>query len=107
MPTGSTPAVEITEEAPSPGGITVLVADKFEQAGLDNLQSRGCLVQFDPDLAGKSLEAAIDQHDPGVLVVRSTKVPATVLDNAGRHSLVVRAVRRDDHYAWSSPISPT
>ncbi len=91
MATGSTPAVEVTVEPPASGGITVLVADKFEQAGLDNLQSRGCQVQFDPGLTGESLEAAIQQHDPGVLVVRSTKVPATVLENAGRLSLIVRA----------------
>ncbi len=91
MPIGSTPAVEITEEAPDPGGLTVLVADKFDQAGLDDLQSHGCQVQFEPDLIGESLEAAIRQHDPGVLVVRSTKVSAAAIQNAGRLSLIVRA----------------
>ncbi len=91
MATGSKPAVEITEKSPGPDGITVLVADKFEQAGLDDLQSCGCRVQFEPNLIGESLEAAIRQHDPGVLVVRSTKVSAGALQNARRLSLIVRA----------------
>ncbi len=91
MTTGSTPAVQITEQPPGPGGIMVLVADKFEQAGLDDLQSRGCRVQFEPDLIGESLEAAIRQHDPGVLVVRSTKVSAAALQSADHLSLIVRA----------------
>ena len=92
MPTDPTAAaIEATPEAPDPGGLTVLLADKFEQACLDGLRSHGCTVQFDPELAGDSLRAAILQHDPDVLVVRSTTVSAAALENVERLSLVVRA----------------
>ena len=92
MPTGPTPtAIKTAPETPGPGALNVLLADKFDAAGLDDLRSHGCTVQFDPELAGESLQAAILRHDPDVLVVRSTTVPAAALENALRLSLIVRA----------------
>ncbi len=68
-----------------------LIADKFEQAGLDGLQSLGCDVHFDPDLTADTLPAAIIKHDPDVLIVRSTKVRAEAVEVAGKLSLITRA----------------
>ena len=68
----------------------VLVADTFEQSGIDGLKAAGCDVVYQPDLAGDALAAAIGGSRADVLVVRSTKVTAPMLD-AGRLSLVVRA----------------
>jgi len=68
----------------------VLVADKFEQSGLDGLAAAGCEVLCEPGLADDALVAAIAEYRPDVLVVRSTKVNAAMLD-AGPLSLVVRA----------------
>ena len=68
----------------------VLVADKFEKSGLDDLKAAGCDNVFEPDLADDGLAEAIRASQADVLVVRSTKVTAAMLD-AGRLSLIVRA----------------
>ena len=68
----------------------VLIADKFEKSGIDGLQAAGCDVISDPDLEDEALREAIGKTGADVLVVRSTKVTAPMLD-AGRLSLVVRA----------------
>jgi D-3-phosphoglycerate dehydrogenase / 2-oxoglutarate reductase len=68
----------------------VLVADKFEQSGLDGLKAAGCDVVYQPDLADQSLSDAIRTSQADVLVVRSTKVTEPMLD-AGALSLIVRA----------------
>ena len=68
----------------------VLVADKFEQSGLDALKAAGCDVIFEPDASGDALVAAIKKTQAPVLVVRSTEVTDVMLD-AGSLSLVVRA----------------
>ncbi len=92
MTTGSTPAaIESVPDDPGQGSLKVLLADKFEQPGLDDLRSHGCTVQFDPELTGESLRRAILQHEPDVLVVRSTKVSAAALENGDPLSLIVRA----------------
>jgi D-3-phosphoglycerate dehydrogenase len=70
--------------------VKVLVADKFEQSGLDGLGAAGCDVVYEPDLKDDGLTAAIRASGADVLVVRSTKVTAPMLD-AGRLALVVRA----------------
>lgn len=70
--------------------IKVLVADKFEQSGLDALKAAGCEVIFEPDASGDSLVAAIKQSQAPVLVVRSTQVTEAMMD-AGALSLIVRA----------------
>ncbi|MCS7191331.1 MAG: hypothetical protein NZ843_07000, partial [Fimbriimonadales bacterium] len=68
----------------------VLVADKFEQSGLEGLKSLGCQVIYDPSLKEDALVDAIRMHNPEVLVVRSTRVTAPMLE-AGALSLVIRA----------------
>src|SRR6267142_5367813 len=68
----------------------VLVADKFEKSGIDGLKAAGCEVVYEPDLKEDSLTQAIASSGAEVLVVRSTKVSAPMLD-AGRLALIVRA----------------
>jgi D-3-phosphoglycerate dehydrogenase / 2-oxoglutarate reductase len=70
--------------------VNVLVADKFEQSGLDGLQAAGCHVVYQPDLKDEKLADAIKETGADVLVVRSTVVSAAMLE-AGTLSLVVRA----------------
>ena len=68
----------------------VLVADKFEKSGLEGLRALGCDVIYEPDATDTALAAAVARSGASVLVVRSTQVPAAVLD-AGPLALIVRA----------------
>jgi len=70
--------------------VKVLVADKFEQSGIDGLKAAGCDVLYQPDLKDEALAQALRDTSADVLVVRSTAVNATMLE-AGSLSLVVRA----------------
>ena len=68
----------------------ILIADKFEKSGIEGLQAAGCEVVFEPDLKDETLTEAVRTSGADVLVVRSTKVTAAMMD-AGRLSLIVRA----------------
>jgi D-3-phosphoglycerate dehydrogenase / 2-oxoglutarate reductase len=68
----------------------VLIADKFEQAGVDGLKAAGCDVLYQPDLKDEALTQALQQSGASVLVVRSTNVTGPMLE-ASALSLVVRA----------------
>jgi D-3-phosphoglycerate dehydrogenase len=68
----------------------VLVADQFERSGLDGLAAAGCEVVVDPSLADDALVAALRTSRAEVLVVRSTKVTAAMMDG-GALALIVRA----------------
>ncbi len=68
----------------------ILVADKFEQSGLDALLAAGCDVVSQPDLKDDALKQAIRDTEADVLVVRGTTVTGPMLE-AGSLSLVVRA----------------
>ena len=54
----------------------ILIADKFEKAGVDGLKALGCEVVSVPDAGVDGIPAALETHKPDVLIVRSTKVPA-------------------------------
>ena len=68
----------------------ILIADKFPESGQADLKQAGLEVVYDPDVKDDSLVAAIKSSGADVLVVRSTKVTAEMLE-AGRLSLVIRA----------------
>lgn len=68
----------------------VLIADKFEQSGIDGLKAAGCEVLYRPDLKDDALTQAVRETAADILVVRSTSVTAPMLE-AGVLSLVVRA----------------
>ena len=57
----------------------VLIADKFEQSGLDGLQALGCETSYQADLKDDALTEAIRQTAPDVLIVRGTKVTEPML----------------------------
>jgi D-3-phosphoglycerate dehydrogenase len=69
----------------------VLVADKFEAAGLQGLAALGCEVLYEPSLEGESLGRRLEEARPEVLVVRSTKVTAGEIGRAASLALIVRA----------------
>jgi len=69
----------------------VLVADAFQSNGIEHLKAIGCNVEFDPSLQGDSLKDAISEKNPDILVVRSTRVTAEMMDASDRLSLIIRA----------------
>lgn len=68
----------------------VYIADKFEQSGRERLAASGCKVLYQPGTKDEALVQALAQHQPEVLVVRSTRVTAAML-SSGALKLVVRA----------------
>lgn len=71
--------------------MNILVADKFEAFGLEALKSMGCTVANEPGIGTEKLPEALGRVKPDVLVVRSTKVPASVIEGAKGLRLIVRA----------------
>ena len=71
--------------------MTILIADAFSDDARETLASTGHAVVYDPSLAGDTLAGALAEHDPDVLVVRSTKVAEAHLDAGRALELVVRA----------------
>ncbi len=69
----------------------ILVADKFEASGLAGLRETGSEVLYEPDLKDDALGARLGETSADVLIVRSTKVTAPILEAARGLSLVVRA----------------
>ena len=69
----------------------VLVADKFEDAGLAGLKALGCEVLYEPKLEGDALGARLGETRAEVLVVRSTMVGAAEIEKGTGLALIVRA----------------
>lgn len=69
----------------------VLIADKFEQSGIDGLEALGCEVVSEPSMTAEALPDAIAAHDPEVLIVRSTKVREPAIEGGKSLKLIVRA----------------
>jgi D-3-phosphoglycerate dehydrogenase / 2-oxoglutarate reductase len=68
----------------------VLIADKFEQSGIDGLKAANCDVVYQPDLKDEALASAIRDGGADILIVRGTPVTAAMLEG-GSLSLIVRA----------------
>jgi len=68
----------------------VLIADKFEQSGIDGLNAASCAVVYQPDLKDAALATAIRESGADILIVRGTPVTAAMLEG-GSLSLIVRA----------------
>ncbi len=68
----------------------ILVADKFEKSGLDGLKAIGAEVLYEPDLKDDLLATRLTESAAKVLVVRSTKVTATMIEGSSL-SLIIRA----------------
>ena len=69
----------------------LLIADKFERVGVDGLKELGCTIVHRPDLTAEELPAAIAAEDPGILVVRGTKVSAAAIQAGKSLGLIIRA----------------
>ncbi len=69
----------------------VLLADKLSDQVLSLLNTAGLTVINEPSLSGDALTAALGQHAPHVLVVRSTKVLAADIAASSALELIVRA----------------
>ena len=81
----------VATESTAIDGPCVLIADSFDESGIQTLRAIGCEVHIDPSLDGTSLPEAVRSHQPSVIIVRSTKVPKAVFDAAEQLELVVRA----------------
>ena len=62
----------------------VLIADNFEQTGIDSLKAAGCEVVYQPDLKDDGLTRAIRDVAADVLVVRGTSVTASIPSSSRR-----------------------
>ena len=69
----------------------VLVADKFSESGMASMTAAGHEVVSDPSLNGEALRDALAAERPQVLIVRSTKVGAEMMDANSNLELIVRA----------------
>lgn len=69
----------------------ILIADKFEKSGIEGLKKLGCEVLSEPDLGVDGIPAALERIQPQILVVRSTKVPASTIAKADSVKLIIRA----------------
>src|SRR5438552_17615718 len=70
--------------------MNVLVADKFEKAGLEGLGQLGS-VTYEPGAGAEGLAAALARVRPQVLVVRSSRVPRAALEGAPGLKAIIRA----------------
>jgi len=69
--------------------VHVLIADKFEQSGIDGLKQLGCDVRFEPDLKDQALADAVRDSGAEILIVRSTKVTDAMMHPTLK--LIIRA----------------
>ncbi|MCF7792179.1 MAG: hypothetical protein K9M56_09310 [Victivallales bacterium] len=67
----------------------ILIADKFQEAYLDGLNSLGHDVTLEPGLTVTDLPGRINGYD--VLIVRSTKVTKEVIEASDSLNLIIRA----------------
>ncbi len=71
--------------------MNVLIADKFEAVGIEALKKLGCEIKQDADLSDDSLASELATGNAEILIVRSTKVTAEMIDKASSLKLIIRA----------------
>src|ERR1043165_5751815 len=69
----------------------VLVADKFDAAGIEAMTVAGATVLCEPAAGASGLGVALARHAPEVLIVRSSTVAAEAIRSAPRLRGIVRA----------------
>ncbi len=69
----------------------ILIADKFEDSGLEELKKIADEVVREPELKEDTLTKRITEFDPDVLIVRSTKVQPEQFNAARALKVVIRA----------------
>lgn len=71
--------------------MNILIADKFENEGIQGLKALGCEVASKTGLDAAGITQAIADTKAQVLIVRSTKVPAAVIKASPGLKLIIRA----------------
>lgn len=79
------------EERDYTPAMKILIADKFEQSGLEGLKNLGVEVVYEPSLGTDGLAGMAAKEQPSLLIVRSTKVPAPVVAELGSVRTIIRA----------------
>jgi len=69
----------------------ILIADKFEAVGIEQLKQITEQVVCEPGLKDAALTGRVAEFDPNILIVRSTKVSADTLKAGKQLKLVIRA----------------
>ena len=68
-----------------------LIADKLEKQGLEGLNALGVQVSYQPELGDDPLRRAVAELDPDILIVRSKKVTAPVIEAGRSLKMILRA----------------
>ena len=71
--------------------MTILVADNIADVGISTLKKAGHTVFVEATLEGDALVNALTEHEPQVLIVRSTRVMPAALEASPNLGLIVRA----------------
>jgi D-3-phosphoglycerate dehydrogenase len=79
------------------GPAKVLVCDPLAKPGLDALRGLGCTVMNDPALTEETLERAVRDTAPDVLVTGTTPVSAAAIEASPRLSMIVVAGTSVEH----------
>ncbi len=69
----------------------ILIADKFQASGIEELRAMGCEVVSQPDTSPEQMAAAVTAIDPDILIVRGTKVPGEAIRAGQKLSVIIRA----------------
>tara|TARA_Y100000589_G_scaffold209624_2_gene197696 strand:+ start:5103 stop:6350 length:1248 start_codon:yes stop_codon:yes gene_type:complete len=69
----------------------ILIADAFQNEGIEALRSMGCTVHAEADLTTADLPARLAECRPDILLVRSTKVDHACIEASDSLSLILRA----------------
>ncbi len=69
----------------------VLIADKFPEKGIEKIKELGCDLNYKPELKDDSLLDELKNNPYEVLIVRSTKVTAEMIEASPELSLIIRA----------------
>lgn len=69
----------------------ILVADKMEPWGLDQLKGLADEVHFDPALKDDALRQCFSEFNPNIVIVRSTKINADAMQAGADLRMIIRA----------------
>jgi len=69
----------------------VLLADSFSSSGIQTLEALDCKVILAASLKEEALLAAIGEYKPSIIVVRSTKVTAQMMEATTKLAVIIRA----------------